>query len=242
MGRSRPAPRDCRRTAPPPLPEVDGGSWPAGVSFIGDYVWAPDVGAELRAKYAGEPSRREPASPSCCTAVRIKHITDPRHPACGEFGLVASVDLQQGQHILDYLGAVSVAEDRTSDYVVDFGEHSELALDALTVGNEARFVRSAPPLLGRSKPSCAAVSSPASPSTRTPCVQINDYRNTGQHANVEFKLRRGERGELRQGVYVSDSTKYIRAGSELLISYGKSYWKSRVGPDLDAFVYRRPGE
>tara|TARA_B100000795_G_scaffold80559_1_gene57806 strand:- start:22 stop:153 length:132 start_codon:yes stop_codon:yes gene_type:complete len=43
-------------------------------------------------------------------------------------------------------------------------------------------------------------------------------------------------------VYVSDSTKYIRAGSELLISYGKSYWKSRVGPDLDTFVYRRPGE
>ena len=73
-------------------------------------------------------------------------------------------------------------------------------------------------------------------------MQINDYRNTGQHANVEFKLRRGERGELRQGVYVSDSIKYIRAGSELLISYGKSYWKSRVGPDLDAFVYRRPGE
>ena len=75
-----------------------------------------------------------------------------------------------------------------------------------------------------------------------PCPQSTDYRNTGQYANVEFKLRRGERGELRQGVYVSDSTKYIRAGSELLISYGKSYWKSRVGPDLDAFVYRRPGE
>ena len=146
MGRNKPPPRDSRRTAPPPLPVVDGGSWPAGVSFIGDYVWALDVGTELRAKYAGESTRREPASPSCCTAVRIKHITDARHPACGEFGLVASGDLIQGQHILDYLGAVSVAEDRTSDYVVDFGEHSELALDALTVGNEARFVRSAPTL------------------------------------------------------------------------------------------------
>jgi hypothetical protein len=116
------------------------------VSFIGDYVWALDVGTELREKYAGESTRRAPASPSCCTAVRIKHITDARHPAFGEFGLVASGDLLQGQHILDYLGAVSVAEDRTSDYVVDFGEHSELALDALTVGNEARFVRSAPTL------------------------------------------------------------------------------------------------
>ena len=146
MGRNKPPPRDSRRTAPPPLPEVDGGSWPPGVSFIGDYVWALDVGTELRAKYAGESTRREPASPSCCTAVRIKHITDVNHPACGEFGLVASGDLLQGQHILDYLGAVSVAEDRTSDYVVDFGEHSELALDALTVGNEARFVRSVPPL------------------------------------------------------------------------------------------------
>ena len=139
-------PSQTRRTAPPPLPVVDGGSWPASVSFIGDYVWALDVGTELREKYAGESTRRAPAIPSCCTAVRIKHITDARHPAFGEFGLVASGDLLQGQHILDYLGAVSVAEDRTSDYVVDFGEHSELALDALTVGNEARFVRSAPTL------------------------------------------------------------------------------------------------
>ena len=23
---------------------------------------------------------------------------------------------------------------------------------------------------------------------------------------------------------------------------GKSYWKSRVGDDLEAFIYRRPGE
>lgn len=148
MGRHRP-PRGPRRAALLPLPEVDGGSWPAGVSFIGDYVWASDVGAELRAQYAGESTRREPPSLSCCTAVRVKSITDASHPACGEFGLVASCNLVQGQHILDYLGVVSVAEDRTSDYVVDFGEHSELALDALTVGNEARFVRSPPTLRGQ---------------------------------------------------------------------------------------------
>ena len=121
MGRHRPPPKS-RRAAPPLLPEVDGGSWPASVVFTGDYVWASDVGADLRELYAGESTRHDPSSPSCCTAVRIKHITEVGHPACGEFGLMASSDLVQGQHILDYLGAVSVAEDRTSDYVVDFGE------------------------------------------------------------------------------------------------------------------------
>jgi len=180
------------------------------VSFISDYVWLSDVTEALHAMYGGEARRAPPPAPSPCTAVRVKRIADARHPACGEFGLFARTDLVQGQHILDYLGLVSVAEDRASDYVVDFGEHSELALDALAVGNEARF--------------------------------INDFRNTGQHANVEFRLRRGERGELRQGVYVGAGVKYVRAGTELLISYGKNYWKSRVGADLESFIYRKPGK
>ena len=90
----------------------------------------------------------------------------------------------------------------------DFGEASELALDANTVGNEARFV--------------------------------NDYRNTGRRANVEFRLRRDRRGELRQGIFVC-AKEGVCAGDELLISYGKSYWRSRVG-NLEDFIVRRPGE
>ena len=32
----------------------------------------------------------------------------------------------------------------------------------------------------------------------------------------------------------------VAAGEELLISYGKPYWRARVG-DLSEFIYRVPG-
>ena len=101
--------------------------------------------------------------------------------------MFAAVDLPAGSRIIDYVGAVCLGanEDRESDYVCDFGENSEFALDSRHVGNEARF--------------------------------INDYRNTGRHANVEFRLRRDSRGEMRQGVFVN-SKHGIHKGSELLIS------------------------
>jgi SET domain-containing protein len=101
-----------------------------------------------------------------------------------------------------------IADARTRPSSAQFGEHSELALDAKSVGNEARFV--------------------------------NDYRNTGKRANVEFRLRRDARGEMRQGVFVC-AKEGVHAGEELLISYGKSYWTARVG-DLESFITRRPGE
>ena len=69
---------------------------------------------------------------------------------------------------------------------------------------------------------------------------VNDFRNTGRRQNVEFRLRRASDGELRQGVYVC-ARNGVAAGEELLISYGKSYWRARVG-DLDAFITRLPGE
>ena len=119
--------------------------------------------------------------------------------------------LAAGRRVLDYVGAISLGqnEDKSSDYVADFGERSELALDANRHGNEGRF--------------------------------INDYRNTGRKANVEFRLRRDAAGELRQGVYVC-AKEGVSAGEELLISYGKSFWKSRVGDDMEQFITRRPGE
>jgi SET domain-containing protein len=69
---------------------------------------------------------------------------------------------------------------------------------------------------------------------------VNDYRNTGRRANVEFRLRRDARGELRQGIFVC-AKEGISAGEELLISYGKSFWRSRIG-NLEDFIVRRPGE
>lgn len=69
---------------------------------------------------------------------------------------------------------------------------------------------------------------------------INDFRNTGRRQNVEFQLRRASDGELRQGVFVC-AKEGIRKGEELLISYGKPFWRARVG-DLEAFITRLPGQ
>ncbi len=69
---------------------------------------------------------------------------------------------------------------------------------------------------------------------------VNDYRNTGRRANVEFRLRRDRRGELRQGVYVAAKAG-VAAGEELLINYGKPFWRARAGGrSLEEFVRVRP--
>ena len=69
---------------------------------------------------------------------------------------------------------------------------------------------------------------------------VNDYRNTGRRPNVEFRLRRDRRGELRQGVYVAAKAG-VAAGEELLINYGKPFWRARAGGrSLEEFVRVRP--
>ncbi|KAL1527302.1 hypothetical protein AB1Y20_015974 [Prymnesium parvum] len=188
-------------------PQVAGGAWPAATAYTNNYAWADDVSEAERLAHQPAGARRRAERP--CKRVRPRRIDDEAHPAHGQYGLFAARDLPPGKRVLDYVGIVCLGanEDRTSDYVCDFGEHSQFALDANKAGNEARF--------------------------------INDYRNTGRRANVEFRLRRDSCGELRQGVFVCDKAG-IRAGEELLISYGKSFWKSRVGSDLDEFITRRP--
>lgn len=138
------------------------------------------------------------------------------HPAAGQCGLFAARRLRAGERVIDYVGVVTAGAAHPadagagcrSDYELDFGDASELAVDAQAVGSEARFV--------------------------------NDYRNTGAHANVEFGLRRGRSGELRMGVYVC-APGGVAPGEELLVSYGKPYWRARVpGGDLGSFVTRFP--
>jgi hypothetical protein len=219
-------------SAPDRLPEVRGGAWPAEVEYSNNYRWGSDVPAALAAVYRPAAVRPRPARP--CPRTFAAVVTEAGHPAAGECGLFAAVGMAVGAYVIDYVGAISLGEneDKTSDYVCDFGEsecprrltrapvasrhslrsrlsaESELALDARHVGNEGRFV--------------------------------NDYRNTGRHANVEFRLRRDARGEMRQGIYVC-AKQGVRPGDELLISYGKSYWRSRVEGSMEDFIVRRPG-
>ena len=187
-----------------------GGRWPAGVAYSNDYKWDSSVPAAVAATYrpAGGSRRRSGRSCPRCYGCRI---TDEHHPAFGQNGLRAAVDLACGAWVLDYTGIVSpkADEDAASEYACEFGQRGELTLDATRWGNEARF--------------------------------INDYRNTGHAQNVEFRLRRDRRGELRQGVYVC-AKGGVRAGEELLISYGRGFWRARTTGSMEGFVYRFVGQ
>jgi hypothetical protein len=193
--------------------------WPSTVQFSNSYEWDASVPQNIKNKYCpcdGPRNRNNRLSKK----VYFKRITDTNHPACGEYGLFCALPdgAAPGTWLLDYVGRITLGEnqDIQSDYVSDFGEHSELACDANTFGNEARF--------------------------------LNDFRNTGNHPNVEFNFRRDKHGELRQGVYVKlkkdskvEGFDGVKQHEELLVSYGKSYWRSRHS-DLTDFVYRYPGQ
>ncbi|ORE17670.1 hypothetical protein BCV71DRAFT_149045, partial [Rhizopus microsporus] len=71
--------------------------------------------------------------------VKIKKITDPKHPCYGAYGLFAAQTLQPKQLIIDYLGVVEYQDgyEATSDYVLKYGV--DLSIDAGRCGNEARF-------------------------------------------------------------------------------------------------------
>ncbi|KAI0336109.1 SET domain protein [Cubamyces sp. BRFM 1775] len=59
---------------------------------------------------------------------------------------------------------------------------------------------------------------------------VNDYRGVKSRPNVIFQERRTDRGELRMSVW--SGSEPIKKGDELLVSYGKSWWRARQHPDV----------
>lgn len=55
---------------------------------------------------------------------------------------------------------------------------------------------------------------------------VNDYRGISNRANAVFLDRRTQSGALKMGVW--SSTEEIRKGEEILVSYGKSWWRCRI--------------
>jgi hypothetical protein len=54
---------------------------------------------------------------------------------------------------------------------------------------------------------------------------VNDFRGIGTAPNAEFKVGRGEGGELRMEIWALKAG--VGKGEEVLVSYGKSWWGSR---------------
>jgi hypothetical protein len=55
---------------------------------------------------------------------------------------------------------------------------------------------------------------------------INDYRGISSKANSIFLDGRTQTGELRMSIW--STREEIRKGDEILVSYGKSWWRSRT--------------
>lgn len=54
---------------------------------------------------------------------------------------------------------------------------------------------------------------------------VNDYRGVAARPNAEFRIGRGEAGELRMEVWALKGG--IAKGDEVLVSYGKGWWGAR---------------
>ncbi|KAG2156488.1 SET domain protein [Suillus bovinus] len=55
---------------------------------------------------------------------------------------------------------------------------------------------------------------------------VNDYRGIRSKPNALFVERRTSQGELRMSIWSSKDL--IQKGDEILVSYGKSWWRSRI--------------
>jgi hypothetical protein len=54
---------------------------------------------------------------------------------------------------------------------------------------------------------------------------INDFRGIREKQNAVFEDRRSETGELIIGIW---SSHVIKRGEEIVVSYGKSWWRCRT--------------
>jgi hypothetical protein len=58
---------------------------------------------------------------------------------------------------------------------------------------------------------------------------INDYRGIRAKPNALFCDRRTAAGELRMSIW--SSAEGVKKGEEILVSYGKAWWRARISTD-----------
>lgn len=197
-------------------------NWPEDIIYLLDHTYSDAVTPEQRAQLGRtsieleshcKVSTAQLASASRTCA--ISFIEDEKHPAHGQRGLFAAEHLEPDRFVCLYMGHIhnnSLSDtDPTSDYDLCFDRDIDLSVDASKSGNQSR---------------CA-----------------NDYRGIAERPNAEFrdcfikvpctKRAGGMKWERRVGIFVLSAGKAgkrkhgIKAGEEILISYGKQFWESR---------------
>ena len=116
--------------------------WPPGVLYITEQRYHASVPVDLRLLLCpGEPLSSAGDHSQKLTVIR--RITEQCHPAHGQCGLFAAKKIPPRSHIVDYAGEVHCDDRPGSDYDLSlYRDASGLSagIDALLVGNEARFV------------------------------------------------------------------------------------------------------
>jgi len=168
--------------------------------------------------------------------IKITKITDPAHPACGQCGLFAAKKISPKTWILDYTGVVhdqfgtdllsnydlclellpippsqnACTSDRPggADNATETGlaAYWDVAVDAAKSGNAARFINDFRGVPGKSKPN----------------VEF-------QSRKVEVPTAKGKVEVVRIGIWAGKDG--VGKGEELLLSYGRAFWKARRGEE-----------
>ena len=180
-------------------------SWPENVLYLTNPVYSKAVAPDALKTTSDVKTVSNTKGPS--SIVKIIQIKDPGHPANCQHGLFATQHLYPDTLILFYLGHVhgSSDADPNSDYDLSLDRELGIGVDASKMGNESRF--------------------------------INDFRGIAVSPNAEFRdvwvgIGKGI-FEKRMAVYVLPAgksgkrAKGITKGEEILVSYGKGFWKER---------------
>lgn len=203
--------RQAHEGTPPP-------HWPEAITYLTKSRLSPTFPPSLiPLLYHPAPGTKFTPRPTPHPAhVVIKAITTPGHPANGQLGLFAKRKIVGGELIIPYLGIIhhtltpidsTVIEEDESDY--------DLSLFRLS-GADARN-----PFPGNH------ISIGIDAATMGNAGRfVNDFRGIGAAPNAEFKVGRGEGGELRMEIWALKG-KGIGKGDEVLVSYGKSWWGAR---------------
>jgi len=231
--------------------------WPSDVQYIPHIICDKSVTPEF-AKRVEWSLHRYRIHHQGSHNVRIKIITDPLHPAYGQRGLFAARSLRPREWIIDYAGEVlpdSNPQTYESNYCLRYvNDHS---IDGWKMGNESRFVndfRGVPPTLTGNATATATGTATATATVTTRKYHISKNDNS-KNNNPSSTVRLKNKPNIEFSEYEMPTNENsdndnddvnavpilgfrvmhepIKKGQELLVSYGKAFWRSR-GMNNDA--------
>lgn len=207
-------PHDCQ---PPP-------NWPEEIQYLNKPRLSPSFASSLipllydhdrpRSKY-------QPSSTPHPSSVQIKLIATAGHPAKGQRGLFARQKIPGGVLIIPYLGInhhTLIPVDGSSP---QHDSHTDSDYDLSLLRLSASDSRIPFPE-GQHHVSIGVDAASAGNAARF----VNDYRGVADSPNAEFRVGRGEAGDLRMEIWSLKCG--VNKGAEVLVSYGKSWWGART--------------